>query len=192
MNSEARERVLQVAEKLFAERGYTAVTLKDIAAELGMRHASLYHHVPGGKEQLFIEVTERTLQRHHIGLEQAISESNLSIRDQLHAVATWLISQPPMDLIRMVRSDMPTINPTEAIRLSQLALDSMIVPIMNALHEAEKRGEVQHHHLGLVAGGILGLIESMHAVPEAGVKTNYGRLQMAHELIDVMLYGLLK
>ena len=48
--SEARERVLDGAAKLFTERGYAAVTLRDIAAEVGIRHTSLYHHVPGGKE----------------------------------------------------------------------------------------------------------------------------------------------
>ncbi|MBZ0309485.1 MAG: TetR/AcrR family transcriptional regulator, partial [Anaerolineae bacterium] len=53
-----------MAEHLFAERGYTAVTLRDIAEAVGLRHASLYHHVPGGKEALFIEVTERTMKRH--------------------------------------------------------------------------------------------------------------------------------
>ena len=30
-NSEARERVLSAAEKLFAQRGYSSVTLRDIA-----------------------------------------------------------------------------------------------------------------------------------------------------------------
>jgi AcrR family transcriptional regulator len=38
--SEARERVLAAAERLFAERGYAAVTLRDIAAAVGIRHAS--------------------------------------------------------------------------------------------------------------------------------------------------------
>ena len=40
-NPEARERVLSVADRLFTERGYQAVTLRDIAQEVGIRHASL-------------------------------------------------------------------------------------------------------------------------------------------------------
>jgi AcrR family transcriptional regulator len=66
-SSESRERVLQQAEHLFSERGYAAVTLRDIAAGLGIRQASLYHHVPGGKEQLYVEVTERNLRRIRMG-----------------------------------------------------------------------------------------------------------------------------
>ena len=39
--STARERVLGVAERIFSERGYRAVTLREIADELGMKKASL-------------------------------------------------------------------------------------------------------------------------------------------------------
>ncbi len=56
-NTDARERVLDAAERLFAERGYASVTLRDIAAEVGIRHTSLYHHVPGGKEAIFAHPT---------------------------------------------------------------------------------------------------------------------------------------
>ncbi|MEL6231961.1 MAG: helix-turn-helix domain-containing protein [Cyanobacteria bacterium J06627_3] len=46
MNSKARERVLAVAQKLFVERGYEVVTVKDIARAAEIYHASLYHHFP--------------------------------------------------------------------------------------------------------------------------------------------------
>ena len=108
--SAARERVLQQAEQLFGERGYAAVTLRDIAAGLGIRQASLYHHVPGGKEALYVEVTERNLRRHHQGLELALAQAG-GMRAQLRAAARWLLSQPPMNLSRMVRSDSPRHRP---------------------------------------------------------------------------------
>ncbi|PJF24568.1 MAG: TetR/AcrR family transcriptional regulator, partial [Phototrophicales bacterium] len=142
LNSDARERVLDAAERLFAERGYRAVTLKDIAAAIGIRHASLYHHVPGGKQELFIEVTERNLARHREGIAAAIASSPLDVRAQLKAVAAWLIAQPPMDLIRMVNSDMPAIDPHEAWRLSKMASDAMIVPLHQLLEQAQARGEI--------------------------------------------------
>jgi AcrR family transcriptional regulator len=45
-----------VAEHRLAARGYTSVTLKDIANQLGIKQASLYYHFPGGKENLYMEV----------------------------------------------------------------------------------------------------------------------------------------
>jgi AcrR family transcriptional regulator len=186
--SEARERVLQAADRLFAERGYTAVTIKDIAAAVGIRHASLYYHVPGGKEQLYIEVTERNLAQHRAGLTGAINQYDGDLPAQLNAVADWLLTHPPMDLVRMIYSDMPAIDPSEAMRLSQLALDSLIEPITTALAQAQERGEIDHDDLGLVAGGLLGMIESLHAIPATVLTQN--RQVMGYSLIRVMLRGL--
>jgi AcrR family transcriptional regulator len=50
---DSTQRVLDVAEGLFIDRGYHAITLRDIADELGIKQASLYYHFPGGKEELF-------------------------------------------------------------------------------------------------------------------------------------------
>jgi TetR/AcrR family transcriptional regulator, cholesterol catabolism regulator len=187
-NTESRERVLDAAERLFAKKGYAAVTLRDIAADVGIRHTSLYHHVPGGKEQLFVEVTERHLKRHRDGLTQAIAESQPDIRLQLYAAAGWLLSQPPMDLVRMVYSDMPAIESSQAERLSEVAYDSMLSPIEAALEQARHRGEIRHLNLGLIAGAILGMVETMYAVPEYALVKS--RTAMACEVIDVLLDGL--
>jgi AcrR family transcriptional regulator len=188
IQTEARERVLAAAERLFAQRGYAAVTLRDIAAAVGIRHTSLYHHAPGGKEELFVEVTERNLRRHKAGLQQAIARAAPDVRARLRAAAEWLLSQPPMDLIRMTHSDMPAIDPREAGRLSMLAYESMLVPFDQILRQARATGEIAHPDVGVVAGGLLGMIESLHAVPPTALDRT--RESMAHDLIDVMLNGL--
>ncbi len=188
IHSEARERVLEAAERLFAEKGYKAVTLRDIALAVGIRHASLYHHVPGGKEELFVEVTERNLKRHADGLQQALASAEVNVRAQLQAVAQWLLSQPPMDLIRMTHSDMPAVAPKQAQRLMTLAYASLLEPVVGVMQEAQARGEIKHPDVGLVGSGMVGLIESLHAIPEQYLTKS--RLQMAYELIDVMLHGI--
>jgi AcrR family transcriptional regulator len=190
--SEARDRVLEAAERLFAEKGYAALTLRDIAAEVGIRHASLYHHVPGGKPELFVEVTERNLNRHRAGLEAAIAGAGPELRRQLYAAADWLLSQPPMDLLRMVRTDMVEIDPKHVARLSRLAYESLLGPVQAALRSAYEAGAIKNADAGLVAGGLVGMIESLYSVPEFTL-TREGRTRqnMAHDLIDVMLDGLL-
>lgn len=186
--TEARARVLDAAERLFAQRGYGAVTLRDIGAAAGIHHSSVYHHAPGGKEQLFIEVTECNLRRHHDGLEEAIGRAAPDIRARLRAVADWLLSQPPMDLVRLAYTDLPAIDPAHAARLSELAYRSLMAPIEAALHRARREGAIEHHDLLLMAGAILGMIESLYAVPESAVARS--RQALAHELIDTVLTGL--
>jgi len=56
--AETAERILDAAEALFAERGYAATTLRDVAAAVGVRNPSLYNHFPS-KEALYAAVLER-------------------------------------------------------------------------------------------------------------------------------------
>lgn len=186
--SESFERVLNGAERLFSKKGYNAVTLRDIAEEIGIRHASLYHHIPGGKEELFIKVTERSLQRHRIGLTQAIEKAKPDIRSKLCAVADWLLSQPPMDLIRMAYSDLPSINPKQAFRLSEMGFESLLMPIERALAQGKQQGEIEYLPGGPTSGAILGMIESLFAIPEFALEKS--RQKMAYDVIDTLLMGL--
>jgi TetR/AcrR family transcriptional regulator len=54
---DTRERVLQVALSLFAERGYRGTSLRDIAKRIGIKAPSLLHHFPS-KQQLYLAVLD--------------------------------------------------------------------------------------------------------------------------------------
>ncbi|MCP5189428.1 MAG: TetR/AcrR family transcriptional regulator [Pseudomonadales bacterium] len=54
------ERILDAAEDLFAERGYSATSLGDVAERVGIRPPSLYNHFRN-KEALYEAVLERLL-----------------------------------------------------------------------------------------------------------------------------------
>ena len=54
------ERILDAAEDLFAEKGYSATSLGDVADRVGIRSPSLYNHFKN-KEALYEAVLERLL-----------------------------------------------------------------------------------------------------------------------------------
>ena len=61
------DRLLQVAQALFAERGYRGTSLRDISARIGIKAPSLLHHF-SSKEQIYLAVLDRIFGR----LEDAI------------------------------------------------------------------------------------------------------------------------
>lgn len=56
----ARDRLVRVALELFATRGFQAIGLRDLAAHVGLRAGSLYHHIEN-KQCLLFELIESAL-----------------------------------------------------------------------------------------------------------------------------------
>lgn len=186
--SPARDRVLDAAEVLFSARGYAAVTLKDIAGALGMRQASLYYHVPGGKEALFIEVTERSFARHRAGLTAALTSAGPHPRATLVAAARWILLQHIPDLGRMLNSDMPALPEAEAARLMRLGFEALLVPIAGVFASLPMKPPPKPAAATLYAGAFISTITSLGNLPE--VFASQPKAAMAEHLVDVLLSGI--
>ncbi|MEL6342263.1 MAG: TetR/AcrR family transcriptional regulator [Myxococcota bacterium] len=184
--SEARKRVLDVAGQLFSERGYAAVTLKDVARALGVKQAALYYHAPGGKEELFIAVTEHTLNRHRVGLTAALTDAEPRLTHQLRAAAAWMLSQPPLDLSRFLRADLPALSGDNAQRLHDLAHESLNAPLEDALQQAYQRGETRRFDPRTLT---VMLLAALNAVHEMKTPDGLPLEVVANDIIDILLDG---
>ena len=68
----SRRHVLDCAARLFSREGYAAVSLRDIAAESGMKAGSLYHHFES-KEAIVVEILDTGVRRVHEAVERAVA-----------------------------------------------------------------------------------------------------------------------
>jgi AcrR family transcriptional regulator len=77
-----RERILEVALKLFNEQGYDKTSLREIAERLDVTKAALYYHFER-KQDILLELH---LRAHALGREQL---ERLDSLDELQLVAAW-------------------------------------------------------------------------------------------------------
>jgi AcrR family transcriptional regulator len=82
-----RERILDAAEALFAERGYEGAHLRDVATRVGIRNPSLYNHFPS-KESLYAAVLERGL-----GPVLAVLSAFVEVESGAHGDSQQVIEQ---------------------------------------------------------------------------------------------------
>jgi len=67
-----RAELIDMAARLFGERGYHDTSMRDIAAAFGILHGSIYHHF-GSKEELFIAVYEAGIFAFMLDVQNAVA-----------------------------------------------------------------------------------------------------------------------
>ncbi|MBE0409241.1 MAG: TetR/AcrR family transcriptional regulator [Anaerolineales bacterium] len=98
-SSVGKQRILEVAERHFIERGYGQVSIRDIANECNLTYAALYYHFES-KEALFGAVMEIHVSRLKERMILA-SKSRGNFQEKLKAVLfehAWIVSDANLPL----------------------------------------------------------------------------------------------
>jgi AcrR family transcriptional regulator len=180
----SRKAVINVAQQLFGARGYASVTLKEIADQLSIKQASLYYHFPGGKEDLFVEVTIHHLEQRQQGLEQIIARvSSLELEECLNQVAKWILAQPPLHVSRLIDSDLPAL-PKEKADQIQSVMNRSVIPAIAELFARYQHGLRAEPFY--IAATFLAVIEPIRTFKQYSLNSEE---QMIAKSINLFLYG---
>ena len=142
---DTKEQILDVAERIFAERGFAGTTLRNVVSEAGVNLAAVHYHF-GSKEELFRAVISR--------IARPVVEQELASLNQLQqeddspsveAILTALLT-PPLELIieeeensRMVRAQFMgrcRVEPEPIQSIANQEFDASCQAFLNALHQA--------------------------------------------------------
>ena len=158
-----REKILEVAGRLFRERGYDGIGVADIMKRAGLTHGGFYGHFPS-KEDLAAEITARSVGREG-WLERLTGKANPSLGDVVRGYLTrrhrddagqgCLFAALGSDAARQPRSVRRAF--TEGLRRRVDALE----PLMPRRSEAARRQEA----LALIAG-LVGALTLARAVDD--------------------------
>lgn len=144
----SREKILDVAEARFAQRGYAGVGLREVADAAGLGKSSLFHHFPT-KAALYGAVLDRVIERIELRMRPALDRAGdprEQISDAVVALIDTLAEDPPAArlLLRTVFED-DDLSPSEAPELaaSELRLDALIARIAQAITDGVASGALR-------------------------------------------------
>ncbi|MEQ4724123.1 helix-turn-helix domain-containing protein [Nonomuraea sp. B19D2] len=103
-----RDRVLAIATRLFAERGYDDTSIEAVLQESGLSRGALYHHY-AGKDALFeavLEATESAIGRKILEAVRGIADPAASLRA---GVLAWIALAGDPVIKRIVLIDAPSV-----------------------------------------------------------------------------------
>jgi len=107
MEKGLRFKIISTAGVLFAQKGFFGVSMQDIANELGVTKAALYHHFTS-KEELCFEIMQQTFKSLRASLGKALAESRSPHEALLRVVDAYLAftaQNPQTNLLFMKSSD---------------------------------------------------------------------------------------
>ena len=152
-----RQAILDCAERIFADHGYAATRLEDVAADVGIRRPSIVYYF-SGKQQLYDEVESSIFAAMHIFVEQRLATVSKPMDRLLALLDAWLdflIARPTAARIiqRLVADHAPRgDNPVE---FSGLALDDLEQVIAAGIKEGAFQPVSAMHFLNTIAAGAL-------------------------------------
>jgi AcrR family transcriptional regulator len=89
-NRTVRDKILAAAVQLFAEYGYHAATMRDIAQIAGIQAASIYYHYPS-KQALLVEIMESHMRQLNTNLERIVSKSHKIQQCLFEAISNHIV-----------------------------------------------------------------------------------------------------
>jgi AcrR family transcriptional regulator len=135
--TEARRRVFEAAIVLFGERGFHAVSVRDIAAEVGLKPMALYSHV-SSKQDLLFEIVRIGFETHRDALSAALLDAGADPLEQMRALcaAHVRIHLQYADLALVTNHETRQLEERFAPQLAQLRAESV-----RSFREVVERGQ---------------------------------------------------
>lgn len=170
--SSSREKILDVAEALFARSGYSGVGLREVASLAGLGKSSLFHHFPS-KSELHLAVLLRVFERIDAVVaphEGASGSATERLDRMLEALVDALVEQPTTArlLLRglLEEDELDVASPSHAA--SQQALDRLLLRLHRAIREGVTTGEFRPVHPGHLLQTLIGATVYHYASGEFG------------------------
>jgi len=73
-----KEEIIFVASRLFNDKGYKAVSMRDIAKAMDIKAASLYNHI-NGKQEILSEIILKVAEEFTVGMKKVVSKNSAAI-----------------------------------------------------------------------------------------------------------------
>ncbi len=180
-----RERILEVALRLFTEKGYDATSLREISEELGVTKAALYYHFRTKEEILssLMASLEEGMQDLATWAEQ--QEPSAQTREELLQRAVDLAVGPASRVMAMAQQNQTALRELQArrehggrhgppIEMFQQIIRPLVPP--DADYEQQVRARIAF--FSLLAGAFLG--QDLEASPEQQREV---ALRVAHDVL---------
>lgn len=189
-----REQILDAAMRVFAQKGFTGATNRDIAREAGITPGLIYHYFES-KEAVFRAIVEARSPLHMLRTlptEALAQPPEVFLRFLVRRVLSIVEDEKFVQLIHMLLPELihnPALSPAGTEVLQQV-VDFLSAYLAAKMEHGELRQTDPRQVAQVFLASVMGFVLRRQVMRDASTRS-LDHEQIADTLIDVMLNGLL-
>lgn len=182
-----KEEIIKVAATLFRKKGYNAISMRDLAAEMDMKAASLYNHISGKQEILAAIILEVALEFTE-GMESVMTQNSSSLKKlegliELHIDITLNHSEA----LAAVNNDWMHLEGENLSAFVKMR-DGYEDNFRNIIKQGIEANEIKPHHPEVILFSILSTLRTLYLWQEKRGKLDVNVLKK--DMVSVLIGGI--
>ncbi|WP_262733800.1 TetR/AcrR family transcriptional regulator [Gaetbulibacter sp. NE] len=187
-NETRKDEIIKTAAKLFKEKGYSAVTMRDLATEMGMKAASLYNHI-NSKQEILKEIIISLAEEFTSGLQE-IQKSSKSNIDKLKDVVELHVNITSKNTYGMASLNNDWMHLEEKLEYYLQLRSNYEDEFRNVLQQGVKNNEIINGNIEVMLFSILSTLRSLYLwIPK---KEDLNPEELSQQLSEVLINGINK
>ncbi len=182
-----REKVKQTAKRLFRERGYAAVGMRELAEAVGIRAPSLYNHYKS-KDDILREICFELAEQFFKAFNEATATEDKSVKKLRAAIKAHIsviagnIDSAEVFFHEWIFLEQPNLSKFKKLRFEYEMM------FRDIIDKGIKRGDFKKMNSKLTAFTIFSALNATYEFMRSSEK--YTQEQMAEDIADLLLKGL--
>lgn len=183
-----KEEIIITSAVLFKEKGYSAVTVRDIAKAMGIKAASLYNHI-SSKQEILSNIIIALAEEFTEGME-SIKNKDINTIEKLKSIVNLHVNISTNNTFGMASLNNDWMHLEEQLDYYlKLRLDYED-NLRQIIKEGIERGELQNSNVEVMLFSILSTLRSLYMwIPD---KKDLQHASLATNLSSVLLTGFIK
>ncbi len=182
-----KEEIIATASQLFFERGFQAVSMRDIAEKLHIKASSLYNHISGKLEILSTIILE-VAQKFTVGMENVLAENTSAINKVEKVIELHI------DITVNYSNALASLN-NDWMHLEGSDLDQFIVMrdsyednFRSIIKQGIANGEIKPNHPEVILFSILSTLRTLYLWNQKRGKLDVNILKK--DMVSVLIKGI--
>jgi AcrR family transcriptional regulator len=187
MKQETRkDEIIITASKLFKEKGYSAVTMRDLATAMGMKAASLYNHI-NSKQEILKAIIISIAEEFTNGMNTIIISEASSI-EKLKRIVTLHVNITSNNTNGMASLNNDWMHLEDQLEYYLQLRNEYETNFLNIIKEGISSSELKHNNPEIIMFSMLSTLRSLYLwIPK---KEDLNANDLANSLSEVLIEGI--